>query len=160
MKQHKILPYLLIVITSIASMNCGGDDPFLREDDFTTVPDPFSIEGITPDTSETGLIVYTLEEGTGPFTVQLRDNILIYYTGRTTDQEIFDSSYKNGSTTPASQSVTSVIEGYREGVIGMKEGGKKVLVIPPSLAYGDAEGHRLQNDTLVFDIELETIVSQ
>ena len=39
----------------------------------------------------------------------------------------------------------------------MKEGGKRVLVIPPSLAY-EGTTNALRNDTLVFDIELETII--
>lgn len=36
----------------------------------------------------------------------------------------------------------------------MHEGEKRTLVIPPELGYGDRDGHNLQNETLVFDIEL------
>jgi len=50
---------------------------------------------------------------------------------------------------------SSVIEGWEKGVIGMKEGGSRRLVIPPSLAYGSNRYNSIPpNTTLVFDIDL------
>ncbi|HET6528514.1 MAG TPA: FKBP-type peptidyl-prolyl cis-trans isomerase, partial [Balneolaceae bacterium] len=98
------------------------------------------------------------------------DEVLVRYTGRTKDGEIFDSTYRNGATsrrlsnlTPVTISrprgpVSPLIDGFRRGLLGMKEGEKRVLVIPPSLGYGDVEGHDLQNDTLIFDVELVAIL--
>ena len=59
--------------------------------------------------------------------------------------------------------ISNLIDGFTEGVLGMKEGGKRVLVIPPELAYLNYTGNSrtlidLRNDTLVFDIELDTII--
>ncbi len=157
MKLQNIYPLTILIAISFLLLNCrDGSNPF--EVDYSTVPDPFSVEGITPDTSETGLITYRLQAGSGPFEVTIRDRVLMYYTGRKTNGEIFDSSYGNGSTTPSNLAVDGVVEGFREGILGMKEGEKKVLIIPPSLAYGNNEGHSLQNDTLIFDLELETIL--
>lgn len=150
--------FVLIIINS-----CGGDDPFDFETDFSTVPEPFSIAGITPDTTKSGLIIYEIEAGSGDFEAGIRDVIEVFYTGRTTDNEIFDSSYKNGQTTPLQNNVRGFVEGFTEGLLGMKVGQKRVLVIPPELGYlnistSNPDIAAVRNDTLVFDIELETIL--
>ncbi|MBO6621462.1 MAG: FKBP-type peptidyl-prolyl cis-trans isomerase [Balneola sp.] len=145
----------IILLSLIAS--CGGDDPFFFEDDFSTVPEAFSVEGITPDTTQTGLIIYEIALGSGDLEVGIRDDVEVFYTGRTTDKEIFDSSYKNSSDDPLRSSVRGFVDGFTEGLIGMKEGGKRVLVIPPSLAY-EGTSNALRNDTLVFDVEIDTII--
>ncbi len=159
MRLNRIKAFTLVTTFFFFAISCGdGSNPYYVEDDFSTVPDPYEITGITPDTSDSGLITYSLENGNGPFSVQIIDDVLVYYTGRTTDGEIFDSSFKNGSTSSTQLAVTDVIEGFKEGLLGMKEGEKKVLVIPPSLAYGNSTGSSLQNDTLIFDIELDLII--
>ena len=155
MKLKNKYPLTIFIVISFLLINCRND-PF--ETDYSTVPEPFSVEGVTPDTSQTGLITYKLKEGNGPFEVTIRDRVLMYYTGRKTNGDIFDSSYINRSTDPSNLSVDGVVEGFRQGILGMKEGEKRVLIIPPPLAYGENEGHSLQNDTLVFDLELETIL--
>ncbi len=138
-------------------ISCGGNDPFFFEDDFSTVPEAFSVEGITPDTTQTGLIIYEIAAGSGNLEIGIRDDVEIFYTGRTTDEEIFDSSYKNSNDDPLRSSVRSFVDGFTEGLIGMKEGGKRVLVIPPALAY-EGTTNALRNDTLVFDIEIDSII--
>jgi len=51
-----------------------------------------------------------------------------------------------------------VIQGWDEGLVGMKEGGQRVLVIPPKMAYGERGiGPIPPNSTLVFSIELMEI---
>ncbi len=149
--------FIVAAISILFLMSCGNDDPFFFEDDFSTVPDPFSVEGITPDTTETGLIIYILEEGNGPLKVGIRDQVEIFFTGRTVLGEIFDSSYKNGRETPSRLTVASLIEGFTEGILDMNEGGKRVLVIPPELGYAGTT-NELRNDTLVFDIELDSVI--
>lgn len=59
------------------------------------------------------------------------------YTGWTADGVIFDSTNKNGTTTPIEFSLQSVIKGWTEGVSGMKAGGIRKLVIPTDMAYGE-----------------------
>ncbi|MFY0684423.1 MAG: FKBP-type peptidyl-prolyl cis-trans isomerase [Balneola sp.] len=149
--RNSLFAFLFLFIVS-----CGGDDPFLFEDDFSTVPDAFSTSGVTPDTTESGLIIYELEVGSGEIEVGIRDAVSVYYTGRKTNSEVFDSSYKNGQTSPVSFTVVNLVDGFTEGLIGMKEGGKRVLVIPPSLGY-EGSTSTLRNDTLVFDLELNAI---
>ncbi len=159
MRLNRIKAFTLITTFFFVTISCGdGTSSYYYEDDFSTVPDPYSTVGITPDTSDSGLITYTLENGSGPFTVNIVDDVLVFYTGRKTNGDVFDSSFKNSSTSSSQLTVTSVIEGFKEGLLGMKEGEKKILIIPPSLGYGNSSGSTLQNDTLIFDIQLELIV--
>lgn len=146
-----LLSLLFVVFLFVSG--CGGDNPFIFEDDFSDVPEPFSIVGVEKTETESGLIYYNLEDGTGDVTINIRDIIQVHYTGRRTNGEIFDSSYKNGSTTPLSTTVTGLVLGFSEGLIGMKEGGKRVLVVPPYLGY-EGTNNSLDADTLVFDIEI------
>tara|TARA_R110002124_G_scaffold252236_4_gene417541 strand:+ start:3992 stop:4426 length:435 start_codon:yes stop_codon:yes gene_type:complete len=141
------------------AFSCGGNTPFFFEDDYSSVPDAYSTTGITPDTTQTGLIIYVIAEGdtSSPLDVGIRDVVKVFYTGRTINGEVFDSSFKNDQTFSAQFTVANLIDGFTEGLLEMKEGGKRVLVIPPSLAY-EGTTNALRNDTLVFDIELETII--
>lgn len=67
--------------------------------------------------------------------------------------EEFDSSWDRGQS--ISFPLTGLIAGWQEGIPGMKEGGRRQLVIPPAKAYGPAgKGHPLSGRTLVFIIDL------
>lgn len=137
-----------------------GDDNSSTGPDYSNVPEPFPRTGEKVE-QDNGLVYYIIEEGEGQFSVAPEDAISARYTGRTLDGEIFDSSYRGESTAPARFSLRGVIRGYREGLIGMKPGGKRKIIIPPELAYGDAlegqQGYEFRNDTLVFDVELVSI---
>ncbi|MFN1834087.1 FKBP-type peptidyl-prolyl cis-trans isomerase [Balneola sp. MJW-20] len=132
------------------------DDPFAGPD-LSTVPDPLSIQGINPVTSESGLITYELDEGEGPLEVTIRDFVGYKYTLRLTNGRIVESSYSNGNTDPVFRNVRNHIEGFKEALLGMKEGGVKVIFVPPSIGYGNNENSDLRNDTLRFDLELTSI---
>ncbi|PIR82969.1 peptidylprolyl isomerase [Candidatus Kaiserbacteria bacterium CG10_big_fil_rev_8_21_14_0_10_56_12] len=85
------------------------------------------------------------------------DTVTVNYVGSLTDGTVFDASASHGSdgfTFLLGEG--KVIKGWDEGVAGMKVGGKRHLVIPAALAYGDQEvgGVIPANSTLVFDIEL------
>ena len=81
--------------------------------------------------------------------------VTVNYIGRFENGDIFDSSSGRGPIT-FTLGVGQVIKGWDEGLVGMKVGEKKHLVIPPSKAYG-AEGVPSvipPNSTLIFDVEL------
>jgi peptidylprolyl isomerase len=100
------------------------------------------------------LVVTDTKVGTGPV-VKSGDTISINYTGTLKDGTKFDSSYDRGQPFETKIGVGEVIEGWDQGIIGMKVGGKRRLVIPPSLGYGDqAAGSIPPNSTLIFDVEL------
>jgi FKBP-type peptidyl-prolyl cis-trans isomerase len=163
MKPTKVFSFFLILFV----ISCD-DNRFFYEPDFSTVPPPFVVDESTKVILDNGLIYYDVDLGSGQFTVTLRDAVELHYTGRKTNNEIFDSSYKDGFTTPTTMNISSInpqtggfglIEGFRLGLEGMKEGGKRRVVIPPSLGYGGT-GSDLANDTLIFDMEVFKIVNQ
>jgi FKBP-type peptidyl-prolyl cis-trans isomerase FkpA len=63
------------------------------------------------------------------------DRVKVHYSGWLTNGTKFDSSYDRGQ--PAEFRLNGVIKGWTEGVGSMKVGGKRWLVLPPDLAYGD-----------------------
>jgi FKBP-type peptidyl-prolyl cis-trans isomerase len=87
--------------------------------------------------------------------------VSVHYTGTLTDGTVFDSSIPRG--TPFSFVLGSgqVIQGWDQGVEGMKVGGKRTLTIPPHLGYGEfgSPGAIPPNATLIFDIELLEVES-
>lgn len=84
------------------------------------------------------------------------DTISVKYTGTLTDGTVFDSTDKHGGQPATFQLAKGqLIDGWVEGIPGMKVGGKRKLVIPPSLGYGDqAQSGIPANSTLIFEIEL------
>jgi FKBP-type peptidyl-prolyl cis-trans isomerase len=85
------------------------------------------------------------------------DTVSVNYTGKLSDGTVFDSSEGKEPITFALGS-GQIIPGFEQGVIGMQVGGKRVLTIPPSLAYGPNDyGPIPGNSTLTFEIELVSI---
>ncbi len=95
------------------------------------------------------------------------DTVVVAYTGSFTNGKVFDSSVgkapiaivtcPKGVTTGLCMNLGAgqVIKGWDEGLVGMKEGGKRKLVIPASLGYGPNDyGSIPGNSTLVFEVEL------
>ena len=80
--------------------------------------------------------------------------VLVHYVGVDFGNgEEFDSSWNRGE--PIEFPLRGLIQGWQEGIPGMREGGRRELVIPPRLAYGEeGAGHRLSGRTLVFVIDL------
>lgn len=65
---------------------------------------------------------------------------------------VFDNSYDRGEA--AGFSLDAVIPGWKEGLAGQKVGSRVLLSIPPDQGYGASDGHDLQNDTLVFVVDI------
>lgn len=161
---------------------CGsGND---RRQIELTPPEPYDLTSAVSDTTtDKGLKIYIIEEGNGRSEVNFRDEVLVRYTGRKQENgKAFDSSYRNGTTTPSRfQNLTPVpktfsgrrieplIDGFRLGIVGLKnglsgmvEGEKRTIIIPPELGYGSSDknnrGNQLQDKTLRFDVELVEIL--
>ena len=80
--------------------------------------------------------------------------IQVHYLGKLEDGTKFDSSYDRGEPLSFQIGLRQVIEGWEKGIMGMKVGGKRTLIIPSQLAYGERGAGDLipPNATLVFDV--------
>ncbi len=92
--------------------------------------------------------------GTGQ-TAQSGKKVTVHYTGTLITGDKFDSSVDRGEPFSFILGEGRVIQGWEQGVKGMKVGGKRKLTIPPSLGYGEqGAGPIPPNATLIFEIEL------
>jgi FKBP-type peptidyl-prolyl cis-trans isomerase len=110
---------------------------------------------------EGGLVIVNKVVGTGE-KVKALDMLTMHYTGKLEDGTVFDSSQNPGREPfRFTIGIGQVIEGWEKGIIGMQIGGKRVLTIPPEMAYGErgAAGVIPPNATLVFEVELLNIES-
>jgi peptidylprolyl isomerase len=87
------------------------------------------------------------------------NTVSVQYVGvNYADGKQFDASWDRGQPFSFQLGAGSVIEGWDQGVVGMKVGGRRQLVIPPSLGYGNqANGPIVANETLVFVIDLISV---
>jgi len=106
------------------------------------------IEGPAP--SE--LVITDITVGEGPEATP-GARVLVHYVGVDFETgEQFDASWDRGE--PIEFPLAGLIAGWQEGIPGMRVGGRRQLVCPPALAYGESGGHRLSGRTLVFVIDL------
>jgi peptidylprolyl isomerase len=104
----------------------------------------------------TDLVVTDITEGEGPEATS-GSTVEVHYVGVThSTGEEFDASYNRGQPLSFRLGVGQVISGWDQGVTGMKVGGRRQLVIPPHLGYGDrgAGGVIGPGETLIFVVDL------
>jgi len=102
-----------------------------------------------------------LIEGDGA-EIGAEDQLFVQYRGwRWSDGEIFDGSWpeEGEAELPANFSLQNVVEGWTEGISGHNVGDRLMLVIPPEQAYGGNEGHELEEETLIFVIDVVQAIS-
>ena len=102
------------------------------------------------------LVIIDVTEGDGAEATS-GSTVSVHYVGvaHSTGEE-FDASYNRGTPLQFRIGVGQVIQGWDEGVEGMKVGGRRQLVIPPHLGYGDrgAGGVIKPGETLIFVVDL------
>jgi FKBP-type peptidyl-prolyl cis-trans isomerase FkpA len=145
----------LIFSVLLLSVGCGGDsgDPTK-----VTYAKELGVDLNVMERQESGLYIQDLVTGTGNEAAQGRQ-VTVDYTGWLPNGKMFDSSKpedRNPLTFTPGQG--RVIPGFEEGVIGMKVGGVRKLVIPADLGYGNqSRGEIPANSVLIFDVELLSI---
>jgi len=125
---------------------------------WVSMPIKASLLGAKAMTTESGLRYEDTIVGTGA-SPQPGQDVTVHYTGTLADGTKFDSSLDRGQPFTFKIGVGQVIKGWDEGVMTMKVGGKRKLVIPPQLGYGarGAGGVIPPNAILVFEIELVSV---
>lgn len=110
----------------------------------------------TPENNNQNMKIETLKEGTGEG-AKTGDLVTVNYTGTLENGTKFDSSLNPGRTPfEFTLGQNRVIQGWEQGVLGMKVGETRKLTIPPELGYGSqgAGGVIPPNATLIFQIDL------
>lgn len=152
----------IIVILAIAVVAIFIGLGFMGLNGFTmgsSQTPPTSAQQLLTEIQKTGTVADLRAEditvGTGD-PVALGDTLTVLYTGVLPNGTVFDSSQAHGGQ-PFTFTVGAhqVIQGWEQGFLGMKEGGRRLLAIPPSLGYGaNAQGPIPANSTLIFDVQL------
>lgn len=127
-------------------------------------PDDFKVEGalgskptITVPKGckpQDGLVIKDIEVGTGPEVKQGSTATVHYVLNTFSDQKFRESSWDSGKPFPVENvGQARVIQGWNEGLVGLKEGGRRLLVVPSDKGYPNGSGAILPGETLVFVID-------
>lgn len=109
-------------------------------------------------TNKNTLQIEDITKGKGQ-EVKNGDTVVMHYTGTLENNTKFDSSHDRDEPFITQIGVGHVIKGWDEGILGMKIGGKRKLIIPPEMGYGSrAIGPIPPNSTLIFEVELLEIM--
>lgn len=168
----------LALCAALALTGCGSDDEEAEQAAPAPVPGAPAAGGAggVPEVSNaTDLKTEpVIAKGTGspPTTLQTKDLVVgkgkvselshtvsVRYVGALyVDGTVFDSSWKGGDA-PIDFPLSRVVPGFAQGIAGMKEGGRRTIVIPPDLGYGpEGAGSAIPpNATLVFVVDLVTV---
>ena len=127
---------------------------FIIGNPFTAVSDATTQLSGTDDSAQPSQLVMQDETvGTGAV-AQAGDVVSVNYTGKLEDGTVFDTSVGKAPI-QFTLGIGQVIPGWDQGLVGMKVGGKRLLIIPPSLGYGaSGYGPIPPNSTLVFEVSL------
>lgn len=177
--QKSVYPYFLLifVIFFTGIIGCDTDDPFrIPPPDLSTVPEPFNLQNINPQEIIPGVQIYVHEEGFGPYYVTARDEVWIFKTLRTDDGDIIYSTFSDNRSDPipiamniagSFQNVFSFTvllgytPGFKAGMLGMKEGEKRTIVVQPEQGYGNVPSSNVnagyRSNTLIYDVRVSRI---
>jgi len=146
-----LMKFLVFSFIFLSLISCDKQkiEKRARKDD-TTITNYLKQQGISAQSTESGLYYTITEQGTGA-SCNNNSDVRVYYKGYYDNNEVFQESDASG----ISFNLQNVIKGWTEGIPFFKEGGKGTLYIPSSLAYGPTgRGDIAPNTVLFFDIEL------
>jgi FKBP-type peptidyl-prolyl cis-trans isomerase len=134
----------------VVASQAGGDTPEERASTY--------LQAVNEEGNFERMVIDDVKFGTGEAAVAVGDVVSVHYIGTLQNGQEFDNSHKRGQPFEFKVGGGQVIKGWDEGLVGMKVGGQRVLVIPPEMAYGEnGIGPIPGNATLVFAIELMEI---
>jgi FKBP-type peptidyl-prolyl cis-trans isomerase len=157
--KNLLILLIALIALSLIAIGCGKKNPAPKQQTQTPTTQQQSEQGGKLITTPSGLQYTDIVVGKGP-APQPGQLAVVNYTGWLEDGKKFDSSLDRGVPFEFRLGQGKVIKGWEEGVSTMKVGGKRKLIIPPELGYGDrgVPGVIPPNATLVFEIELLNIM--
>ena len=180
MKTSSALLISAIAIIFTVLSGCTTDSGFtIPEPTFDSVPEPFEIGQAEEVPIIDGITKFTIEEGRGVDEVVIRDQVAMFITLRSEDGTIIYSSYQDDNQNPIQATIQSILttrppnivrtfsfdrartDGLRKGMIGMLEGEKRVIIVPPAQGFEPSGTGSINDpyreDTLRYDVELDFI---
>ena len=177
-----LLSLIAAVLLAVGVAACGGDDSSSEGETAATAtpteaPAANNVDaiaaGITKNTKKkpeiavpegdppTQLVIRDIVKGKGP-KAKAGDQLSMQYVGNSwSTGEQFDASWDRGAQPfPFQLGAGMVIPGWDQGMVGMREGGRRLLIVPPDLGYGAGgtpDGAIAPNETLIFAVDLEKI---
>jgi len=150
-KKTVVILVILILIVVMGFVFLKPQEQFVQEQ-----PALDNLQNI--NSQITTMQIETLNEGIGEG-AKVGDNIAVHYTGTLENGTKFDSSLDRNEVFEYTLGQNRVIQGWEKGLLGMKVGEKRKLVIPPELAYGPNGVPPVipPNATLNFEIEMMSI---
>jgi FKBP-type peptidyl-prolyl cis-trans isomerase len=144
----------LVALTAVVAACGEAKVPTIEE---TTFAASLAVNLATMTKSGSGLYTRDLVVGTGA-TATNGKQVGVHYEGFLTNGTRFDANLAGATPFSFQTGTGAVIPGFNEGVTGMKVGGRRQIIIPPSLAYG-AEGMGIipKNAILVFTLDLVSV---
>lgn len=141
-------------VNQVAAVAGSGIVVVSDGDDVTKARTEAILAAANPDGTLERMIIDDIKIGNGAEATN-GATVSVHYAGNLQSGEEFDNSRKRGQAFQFTVGSGQVIKGWDEGVVGMKVGGERILVIPPEMAYGEnGIGPIPPNATLVFKIEL------
>ena len=149
----------IIAVSALLLTGCGDKKVSAAADNLPTVT---TNQGEAPTigaptgTAPTTLVTKDIIVGTGAEALPT-STMTVHYTLMTwSNGKLIESSWTSGS--PATFPLANVIIGWQQGIPGMKEGGRRLLVIPAELGYGAAGGGPIgPNETLIFVVDVISV---
>lgn len=172
-KHSSIILFIFFSFGTLLLQGCSNNNTNRFRFNPKAAPPPYDQSQAVRDTTLSGGIkIYVIKEGTGPYKVTPNDQIQVKYTGRTANGKVFTTTYTKNSITSNSTNITDLypypernssplVEGLRRGLLGMQEGEKRIIRVPPSMGYTSSgtsiHGVNVYNKTLVYDVQLVKI---
>ncbi|MCH8950312.1 MAG: FKBP-type peptidyl-prolyl cis-trans isomerase, partial [Chloroflexi bacterium] len=144
MVRATLVAILAITVVLVACADDGSEEPL-----DTSGPPPIEVEGVT---TASGLQIFDVIIGEGE-EVRAGDAAAIHYAGWLESGVQFDTSLGDGEPFAFGLGGGQVIAGWDEGIVGMKPGGIRRLIVPPELGYGAQGSDNVPpNAVLTYDI--------
>lgn len=161
-----VIAFVVILILLLSSrknvpsdmVNDSMQEEVMSEDTQTPEQETMSPVEAAPSQAEAAPEMTIIKAGTGDRVTVAGDTLSVIYTGTFTNGTVFDSNKESGTPFEFTLGAGHVISGWDIGLVGMKVGEVRKLVLPPAFAYGSqAVGPIPANSTLVFEVELKAI---